>query len=80
MGSATATSAAACANKGKLTGAKSPLSTEARLVNPDQATSQGQNARLGWFWTVRQGTYDAQRLLSEPPCLQIRLITHDWLG
>ena len=37
MGSATATSAAACANKGKLTGAKSPLSTEARLVNPDQA-------------------------------------------
>ena len=45
-----------------------------------QATSRGKNARLGWFRTARQGTYDAQRLLSEPPCLQIRLITRDWLG
>jgi hypothetical protein len=54
-------------------------SAEARLVNPTSHKSRAERAT--WLvLAVRQGAYDAQRLFQKPPCLQIRLITRDWLG
>jgi len=56
-------------------------SSSARKMRQLPTRRPSAEERATWLvLAVRQGAYDAQRLFQKPPCLQIRLITRDWLG